>query len=215
MDISQFAFNILLIFFPGIICAYIVDMFTNHKERSQFQFLINAFILGFGSYIIYSIIIYLCFPNRFESIAFLSALNGVEGAIVSLKEILFVLLLSILIALVIITINTYKLHFRILQYLKITTKFGEQDVWGLLMNSPDTEWITVRDIKNNIMYDGWLKAFSDNSIEAELLLENVEVFKNISGELLYEIDAQYLSLQKDNISIEIRHVKKEEIENDG
>ena len=101
-------------------------------------------------------------------------------------------------------VNTHKLHFRLFQKLKITKKFGEQDVWGFLMNSPSTEWITVRDTENNIMYDGWVKAFSDNSKEAELLLESVSVYKNDTGEHLYDVDAQYLSLNRDKISIEVR-----------
>lgn len=203
MNISEFAFNLLLIFFPGIICAYMVDMFTNHKERTQFQFVINAFLLGFGSYLVYASAIYFFTPDKFDGINFLHALS--EGkAKISLKEILQVCVISAVLAILIIVISTHKVHFRLFQTLKITKKFGEQDVWGFLMNATSTEWITVRDIENNIMYDGSVKAFSDNSKEAELLLENVSVYRNDSGEHLYDIDAQYLSLNRDKISIEIR-----------
>lgn len=203
MDISEFAFNLLLIFFPGIICAYMVDMFTNHKERTQFQFVINAFLLGFGSYLLYAAIVYLCSPDKINSINFLHALS--EGKVkISVKEILQVCAVAFFLGVAIIVINTHKLHFRLFQALNITNKFGEQDVWGLLMNSPATEWVTVRDNENNIMYDGWVKAFSDNSKEAELLLEDVSVYKNDTGTHLYDVDAQYLSLDRDKISIEIR-----------
>lgn len=206
MNISEFAFNLLLIFFPGIICTYMVDMFTNHRERTQFQFIINAFLLGFGSYILYAFIIYCFASKKIGDINFLHALS--EGkAKISLKEILQVCVISGILAVVIIVINTHKLHFRLFQKLKITKKFGEQDVWGYLMNSSSTEWVTVRDIENNIMYDGSVKAFSDNSKEAELLLENVTVYKNDSGERLYDINAQYLSLNRNKISIEIRKTR--------
>jgi hypothetical protein len=203
MDISEFAFNLLLIFFPGIICAYMVDMFTNHRERTQFQFIINAFLLGFGSYLLFAGIVYIFTPDKLSEINFIHAL--LDGrAKISLKEILLVCGVSAALAVIIIVINTHKLHFRIFQFLKITKKFGEQDVWGFMMNSTSTEWITVRDSENNIMYDGSVKAFSDNSKEAELLLENVSVYRNDSGEHLYNTNAQYLSLSKDKISIEIR-----------
>lgn len=203
MEISEFAFNLLLIFFPGIICAYMIDMFTIHHERTQFQFVINAFLLGFGSYLIYAAIIYYCSPDKVDNINFLHTLS--EGkAKLSLKEILRVCLISVVLAVIIIVANTHKLHFRLFQKLKITKKFGDQDVWGFLMNSSNTEWVTVRDIENNIMYDGWVKAFSDNAKEAELLLEDVAVYKNDTGEYLYNIDAQYLSLNRGKISIEIR-----------
>ena len=207
MNISEFAFSLLLIFFPGIICAYTVDMFTNHRERTQFQFVINAFLLGFGSYLLYAIAVYLIAPEKIGSINFIYALSA-EKLKISLKEILYVGVVSVLLAIVLIVINTNKLHFRLAQKLQITKKFGEQDVWEFLMNSADTEWVTVRDNENNIMYDGSVKAFSDNSKEAELLLENVSVYKNDSGKHLYDIDVQYLSLSRGKISIEIRSIKQ-------
>lgn len=203
MDISEFAFNLLLIFFPGIICAYMVDMFTNHRERTQFQFIINSFLLGFGSYLLFAGLVYIFIPENVGEINFIHALTDGKAKI-SLKEILLVCAVSAALAVFIIVINTHKLHFRLFQYFKITDKFGEQDVWGFLMNSSSTEWVTVRDSENNIMYDGSLKAFSDNSKEAELLLENVSVYQNDSGEHLYDTNAQYLSLNRDRISIEIR-----------
>ncbi len=203
MNISEFAFNLLLIFFPGIICTYMVDMFTNHRERTQFQFLINVFLLGFGSYLFYAFVVYCFASNKIDNINFLNAISGGKTKI-SLKEILQVCAISSILAVIIIFINTHKLHFRLFKTLKITNKFGEQDVWGFLMNSPSTEWVTVRDNENNIMYDGSVKAFSDNSKEAELLLENVSVYRNDSGKHLYDINAQYLSLNRDKISIEIR-----------
>lgn len=180
-----------------------IDMFTNHRERTQFQFVINAFLLGFGSYLLYASIVYFFAPEKMGGINFLRALS--EGkAKISINEILQVCIVSVVLAILIIVINAHKLHFRLFQILKITKKFGEQDVWGFLMNSTSTDWVTVRDIENNIMYDGRVKTFSDNYKEAELLLTDVSVRRNDSGEDLYDVDAQYLSLNKDKISIEIR-----------
>ena len=33
MDITEFTIRLLLLFFPGIICSYIIDTFTIHKPR--------------------------------------------------------------------------------------------------------------------------------------------------------------------------------------
>lgn len=217
MDISVLAFRLLLLFFPGIICCYIIDTFTVHKERTQFQFIINSFLFGLISYILYWVIIILC--NKFDwiianDIVFLKALNNTKQNI-SYKEIIYVCILSGMVGICITTIHTYKLHFRLTQKLKITRKFGELDVWGYLMNSPDTEWVTVRDISNNLMYDGWVQAFSDNSKEAELLLGDVAVYKNDTGVHLYNVDSQYVSLDRDNILIEIRRNNMQNIEEEN
>lgn len=209
MDISVFAFRLLLLFFPGIICCYIIDTFTVHQERTQFEFIINSFLFGLISYILYWVLIILCHKLNWivnSDFVFLKALNDTNHNI-SYREILYVSFLSAVVGIFITAIHTYKLHFRLIQKLKITRKFGELDVWGYLMNSSDTEWVTVRDIANNLMYDGWVQAFSDNSKEAELLLGDVVVYKNDTGEKLYDVDSQYLSLDRNNISIEIRRDK--------
>ena len=89
----------------------------------------------------------------------------------------------------------------------LTRKFGELDVWGYAFNSPQVEWVTVRDHVRNLAYDGWVKAFSDDSKNAELLLMDVKVHKNDSGELLYEIPSTYLSLDRSTITIEFRSLQ--------
>lgn len=219
MNISVFAFRLLLLFFPGIICSYIIDIFTVHKERTQFQFIINSFLFGLISYILFWGIIVILHKYNFIStntIVFFDSLNDMKHQI-AYREIIYVCFISVIIGLIVTAIHTYKLHFKLLQKLKITRKFGELDVWGYLMNSPDIEWVTVRDNTNNLMYDGWVQAFSDNSKEAELLLGDVIVYTNDTGKYLYNIDSQYLALDRNNISIEIRHNNtgnNEEEEND-
>ncbi len=214
MDISEFAFNLLLIFFPGIICAYMVDMFTNHAKRTPFQFSVNVFLLGFGSYLIYYFFagVFSCLDGRGSFLYCLSALpERLEDPStreiinnITLWQIILASVISVLLAVLLICINTYKLHFKLLQGLGITRKFGEIDVWGLLMNSRGTEWLTVRDMENDLMYQGWVKAYSDSSEAAELLLEAVIVYNNSTGKELYEVDAQYLSLDRGRIAIEAK-----------
>ena len=48
MDFSQFSIQLLLIFFPGVLCAYIIDTFTDHRPWHQFQFVVYAFLAGGG-----------------------------------------------------------------------------------------------------------------------------------------------------------------------
>ena len=65
------------------------------------------------------------------------------------------------------------------------------------------------------MYDGWVQAFSDNSKEAELLLGDVGVYTNDTGEHLYNCDSQYLALDRNNISIEMRQNNSENNEEEN
>lgn len=206
MDLSEFAFKLLILFVPGIMCSYIIDTFTNHKERTQFQFIVNSFIYGlisYGTYWVFINVLGKAFCVEVQTVSFLKALQSKDQE-VSFKEVFYVCIFAALIASALTFMHTHKLHFRLFRKLKITKKFGELDVWGYLMNSNDVSWITVRDLDRNLMYDGWIQAFSDNSKEAEILLGDVIVYRNDTGEFLYEVTSQYLSLDRSKIVIEVR-----------
>ncbi len=70
------------------------------------------------------------------------------------------------------------------------------------LNEPDTEYIYLRDIKNNLTYRGWVKSFSENPTLSEIKLAGVPVYPYDEPELLYEMDEVYLSLDKTDIIIE-------------
>ncbi len=209
MDLSEFVFRLLLLFLPGIICSYLVDTFTTHKERTQFQFVINSYLLGMIAY--FSHWLFVEFLSSIgcnvDSATFLDALVNTEQAI-SFKEILLVCVISVLLAIIFIWIDTHKLQFKILRKLGITNKSGELDVWSYLMNSDEIYWIIVRDLENDLVYDGKVESFSETSKEAEILLTDVKVYDgNNTKKPLDEVAVQYLSLPKDKIAIEIRTKK--------
>jgi len=205
MEISEFAFRVLLLFFPGIICSYIVDAFTIHKERNEFEFLINSFVYGMTTYLLYWIVVSSlpCLNINGGRVYFLQEMTDSKEPI-SIKELVNVCVVSAMLAIAITIMHTHKLHFRIAHKLKLTKKFGELDVWGYVMNSKNVTWVTVRDIDHNLAYDGWVQAFSDNSNDAEILLGDVVVYDNTNGNELYKVASQYLSMNKGNISIEVR-----------
>ncbi len=64
----------------------------------------------------------------------------------------------------------------------------------------------MRDKEKDLIYDGWVQAFSDDSKDAELLLRDVSVYKNSTGEGLYQIGMMYISRNRDDIAIEIRTI---------
>ena len=216
MEISQFAFNLLLIFFPGIICAYLVEIFTSHREWTTFRFVLNAFVLGFSSYLLFAGALIFFTDQNIYKMNFVKAIAGRTAsgaseadAAFALFEVSVVCVVSVVLAALLIIIINYRYHFIFLQNIRFTRKFAEDDVWSYLMNSLDTPWVTVRDIKNGLVYDGWVQNFSNSARDAELLLEDVIVYDNVSGDFLYRVDVQYLLLDREMISIEFRSVEEE------
>lgn len=205
MEVSQFTLRLLLLFFPGVICAYLIDTLTIHRESSQFQFVLNSLIFGLASYFLYWAALSTAKGLGIQagSMVFLRALTD-SSVPVSFREVGWATLVAFLLGIAVTAASTYKVHFRLAHRLRLTKKFGELDVWGFVFNSPQVEWATVRDYTRNLAYDGWVQLFSDDSQRAELLLRNVKVYRNDSGELLYEVASLYLSLSRDGIAIEFR-----------
>jgi hypothetical protein len=190
MEISEFTVRLLLLFFPGVICAYLVDALTVHRPRQPIFFLLQSFTMGLSSYFFYwlsCVVLNHCLPSKctFE-VVILSALVD-KTITVSFREVGLVTILAVGLGLLITVSAKYKLLYRITHLFRLTNKFGEFDVWGYTMNLKQVHWVTVRDHKKNLVYDGWVQAFSDDSQNAEMLLRDVSIYKNNSGEKLYQI----------------------------
>lgn len=213
MNFTELTIKILFIFFPGLIAVIIINNLTTHKKVEFKFFIIYSFILGTLSYMVIYILlivnnIYLGF-NGFKShknLAFMDVLTNNES-FVNGKEIIFATIIAFFLSLLIsLILNNGWLHI-IARKLKITNQFGEKDVWQYLFNSPELSWITVRDFSTNMIYQGYVAAFSDTHAENELLIQDVYVYDSKTGNYLYDLNALYITRDKSDLTIEIQ--KKE------
>ncbi|MEN6368794.1 MAG: DUF6338 family protein [Thermotogota bacterium] len=193
MDITEFGLRLVLLFLPGIICASLVDALTTHPQRTQFQFTLRALILGVASYGVLALF--------HPSISFFAALSDLK-VVPSLVEAGWASAIALGMAVVLTYIANYKLHFKVAHRLRLTRRFGDQDVWSYLFNSLDVDWISVRDHKRNLVYDGRVRFFSEDNKPAELYLQEVKVYDNASGDFLYDVSGMYVSLERTDMTIE-------------
>jgi hypothetical protein len=213
MEVSEFAFRLIVLFFPGLLCAYVVEALTNHPPRTPFFFLSKALLLGFGSYTLYwgfvhvVVPVYDCaFGSHFQPKVFFPDALKNSKAPISFTEIAVVSLFSLIFGFIAAWALNKKLLFRFAQSARISKKLGELDVWGFIFNEEHIEYATIRDHLNDLVYDGWIRAFSDNAKNAEVVLGDAAVYRNSTGELLYQVGVLYLSLDRKNIAIEFRDV---------
>ena len=199
MQISEFTFRIILIFIPGLITFIIVDNLTVHKEIKLHRMLFNSLIFGFICYFTYYLMAIIpCFNLKFSFIEKLTD-NSVT---LDFKEILIATGLSLPIGFFFSFLINYKVLHRFAHRLRISNKFGDIDVWSYIMNSKMPEWVVIRDVDNDLMYEGWIRAFSDGTEENELFLRDVKVYKNSTGEELYKIPGLYLARKRENLIVE-------------
>jgi hypothetical protein len=207
MEISEFTLRLLLLFLPGIVVTLIIERFTVSDEKRHFYFIIISFIMGILSYTLYTILLklidFIICKDIDTEVIFLKALIDKELKI-EFSEVLLVSLLAIILGFAIAKIINAKLMFRFAQKIGITKKFAEIDVWGYLFNSEDDElrWVRVRDIENNLCYEGWVEAFSDIYKSNELFIRDVKVYVNSNGKKLYQVPGLYVARDPNKLTIE-------------
>lgn len=209
MELSDLTLRVLLLFFPGLICCKLVDSLIVHKDRDTATLVVHSFILGICCYLLlYSIAQFVMLGsslvNRpiYFDIAFFDALTNTKAELRWL-EILMAAGVAFPFAFMISWFATKKLVHRLAQRIGITNKFADLDVWDYMLNSKEVLWIVARDIKNDLMFYGWVLAFSDVGEMRELLLRDVHVYRNSTGELLYGVGGLYFSRKKDEITLEL------------
>ena len=118
-------------------------------------------------------------------------------------EILWVSGLSIPLGMLIsFVLNRHWLHL-VAQRLKVSMKFPEADVWSLVMDKEGAEWVIVRDLEHDLMYRGWVLTFSDSTDDLdEVLLIRARVYRNSTGQKLYDVPGLYLSTRHGNKTVE-------------
>lgn len=208
MEISALTLRVLLLFFPGVLCAMIVDAFTVHRQRTTAQFLTNAFVLGMGTYLLLYAIRAACavvahaagWPPPLN-VTFFSALTD-DKLRIAWGEIGLSVVVAVLLGIAVVATINHRLLFTAARRLRLSRQSGELDLWGLFLSDTALGWVTVRDPEHDLAYEGWVEAFSETADRAELILKQVRVYRNSSGSALYDSELIYLSRQSDTITIE-------------
>ncbi len=220
MKFTELTLRLLLLFFPGIITRLIIEKYTVYEEKRHFYFVLYAFVFGMAAYALYYAFLVsfnlLPFVSIDVKVYFLDALLNAQQKI-NITEIFLVCGLATLNGFVLSALINKRFIHKIAYNLGITKKFADLDVWGYLHNSDDDalRWIRVRDHEHNLVYEGYVEAFSDTFKDNEMFLREVMVSKNDTGDFLYDVPGLYISRKQDAITIEffVPESKKEEVKN--
>ncbi|HSU12943.1 hypothetical protein [Longimicrobium sp.] len=208
MELSSVTLRVLLLFFPGVLCAILLDALTVHRERTPVQFLTNAFALGMASYlslaaardVTASAAQWLRLREPLD-VTFFDALID-DHVHIAWREIALAALVGMVLVAVISTVLNRRLVHRAAYSLGLTRNTGDIDVWSTMLNSPLGKYVLVRDLAQDAAYIGTVEIFSETSREAELLLSDVEVFRNTTFTKLYDTDHVYLARSATALVIE-------------
>lgn len=210
MEFSALTLRVLLLFFPGVLCAMIVEALTPHRERTVPAFLTESFVFGIGTYLLLSasrsLVSYIAVAVGMPApppITFYQALVDPTQQI-SWDEIAMSAVAAVVLSGAISALRNHNVLHRTARRLHVSWKFGDLDVWSHFLNSPRIGWIAVRDIPADTTYEGWLDAYSDTGDDAQLLLSDVRVYRSSIGGELYRTQRVYLSRDKNALVIKTR-----------
>jgi hypothetical protein len=208
MELSVLTLRVVLLFFPGVLCALVVHSLTIQRERTTPQFLTSAFVYGVSTYLllagirpVYAGIASLLGLGAPPRVTFFKVLTD-ERARIAWGEIGLSAGVAVLLAVLVSAAANHKILHRTAERLRVSRRFGEVDVWGHFLDSRETNWIIVRDLQADMLYEGWVDAFSDTGADPQLLLSQVAVYRASTGTKLHDRKRVYLTPRKESVIIE-------------
>ena len=203
MEVSELTLKLIILLAPGALASIIFEKLTVHKKWTSFQFIANSILFGAASYLITQLLLNWT-GNNGGLDNFWKNLSTKE---IPYKAVLNASFFSIVIGLACSALDYYKVINRFAKYLKLTTKYGDENLYSYFLNAKNVEEIYFRDIANNLTYHGLVNSFSETSEFKEIVLTDVKVYNYTTSELAYKIDILYLSRPKDQIIIEVPFLK--------
>lgn len=195
---SQLLVTLVVILFPGILSAIIYDKITTHSKWDSFKFSLYSLVLGIFSYsflqaiyLVSDIVKSLDLPETWTWLSIWQHALEPNGSI-NASEIFGAAIVSLPVALASSYIINHKLFNKLAGLLRVSQKFGDENLFSYYLNSKDVDWIYVRDQEDDITYQGRIVSFSEGEHCQELVLTEVSVFQTTDSKLLYEIPSIYI-----------------------
>ena len=205
---NEFTMTILVLGLPGIICYFLCHKLIGKPTRSTVESILLVFVYSVLSYTIVSLV-----DAGFNAAYGLNFHSEIAQVFLSTKASVSAILLlqavcaGILLAYILSYLAHYNVPNRIGQKINATKRYGDEDVWQYFHNSPDSEknegWVMVRDLKADLAYHCYISTWSDTGMDRELVLSDVSVYSNSTGDYLYDARHIYLSRNKDALVIEV------------
>jgi hypothetical protein len=200
--LNVFIAQIAVLLLPGIIWARLDVRYAIKEKPSEFDFVLRAFVYGLASYAV-TFALYSCLKQPF---ALIDVAEAQAKTVITQQiggEILAATAIGFILGVLWVYASTWKILTHVLQFIRATNRYGDEDVWDFTFNStePSVRFVNVRDFEKRIVYTGRVNAFSETGKLRELTLYEVEIY-DFEGNFMYEVPRLYLARKPDDIHIE-------------
>jgi hypothetical protein len=217
MTLSVLLIRVAFLALPGILAIKVYHKLRGRGEQRTWEQIIEIMLFALASYFLYGLVVELTcgFPPSGASSPTTAVQKPAVSPMASIdafcdeklplawRNIFFACMVGLLLGVVAAYLHKYGLVNRFGRLIRATKRTGDEDTWQAFLDNKAVNWAFVRDHKLNLVYYGFIRNYSDSGKDRELVLENVGVFANDTGEHLYDTAAMYISRKTDDMSIEI------------
>lgn len=200
MELDGFTLRITLLALPGFIWVMMDSAFSPSNKRSQIEYLVNVLVFGVITYAFVAMA-YSVGNNSFDIATF----NDSEKFKLAkcVDEIFWSIIWAMILSVVWIMGRTYKVPYRLLNLFGISYNTGDIDIWTYVFtaNKPKIKYANVRSYSQELIYSGYVDAYSDKLDLRELVMTEVRVF-DFSGKFIFETPLIYVSSKVEEITVE-------------
>jgi hypothetical protein len=206
MSLSSFIIRLIFLALPGILSSKLYRALVGKPTTKDWE---DVLEIGLFSLVIYSLYgTGIAVLNWFGWVTgFPTALQAFSDETIPIPwgEIPIACVIGVFVALIAAYGHKFNVINRIGIKLRATRWYGDSDLWDMFFERPVAGWVYVRDHKRELVYLGWVDAYSDAGKERELILNNVSVFREGEGEIegpIYTSPWMYISRDKYEWTIE-------------
>jgi len=213
MEISTLLIRIVFLALPGLLASKLYWKLRGHPKRENWEKFFDVMLFSLLSYLLYCSAVALVqvfglvSPPKDSETTYLCNLLDTfldEKKPLQWWAILASSTIGAILALLASYVHRYSLGMRAARCIRATSRIGDEDIWETFFSQPKVEWVIVHDAKRNLMFYGYARYFSDSESPRELVLENVQVYTNDTGEPLYETGLLYLSASSEDWLVEVQ-----------
>lgn len=208
---NQLGVVLVVVLFPGILATVLADKLTVHSKWRSFKYILYSLVLGVLSYALLQLIVYARDIWTYACTSDLKwtqlgiwkvAYSGTTG--IPAWEVVSAVLVALPLALLVSACIQHKWLTRLGAWLRITDKFGDENLYTFFLNTREVDWVYVRDPDNDLTYQGRVFSFSENdqTRTQELVLYEVTAYRYKDSAELYSVPTVYLSKSMGKFIIE-------------
>ena len=196
---NQLIVTLIVVLLPGITATVICDKITVHSKWSSFKFGVYSIVLGVFCYRVLKLAYYfidlVCSwsfsPATWSHLLTWNAVTD-DNPDVPVIELAMAFVLSIPVSFFAAFTINHKLFNKAAQWMGVSTKYGDENLFSYYLNAKEIDWIYIRDKENEITYQGRIVSSSETDGMQEVVLSEVPVFRYVDSAELSSVPTVYL-----------------------